>query len=174
MLGQPVGWDDMAALEEEYLQAEEIRLLYVAATRARNLLIVSTYPEKSSLSPWAKLEPFLNGAGELEEIAVEDTPTDPAEDHWRGVQERRPVEPDTVKDACTGDTASSPFPPSVERFEPDREWLLQAGKDFFGPNSPETLATYSTRSIKSLAGAGRSRPRNQEPGRAPSGDRSFT
>jgi len=165
VLGQPVGWDDMAALEEEYLQAEEIRLLYVAATRARNLLIVSTYPEKSSLSPWAKLEPFLNGAGELEEIAVEDTPTDPAEDHWRGVQERRPVEPDTVKDACTGDTASSPFPPSVERFEPDREWLLQAGKDFFGPNSPETLATYSTRSIKSLAGAGRSRPRNQEPGK---------
>ena len=52
VLGQPVGWECFSQKEEEYLEAEENRLLYVAATRAKNLLVVSTYPDKPTNSPW--------------------------------------------------------------------------------------------------------------------------
>ncbi|HHW29660.1 MAG TPA: UvrD-helicase domain-containing protein [Syntrophomonadaceae bacterium] len=52
ILGQPLNWDNYCRREEEYLNAEEMRLLYVAATRAKNLLVVSTYPEKPQASPW--------------------------------------------------------------------------------------------------------------------------
>ncbi len=178
VLGQPVGWDEMAALEERYLEAEEIRLLYVAATRARNLLIISTYPEKSSLSPWEKLEPFLNGARELEEIGVKDAPADQANlhanNHSRGVEipadppvprEEQSSSVDGIKSVCTDESASSPLPATAGEPEFDRELLSKARTNFFGPDSPENLATYSLRSVKSLAGAGRSRPRGREPGK---------
>jgi ATP-dependent helicase/nuclease subunit A len=41
ILGQPTGWDQMAARETEFMRAERQRLLYVAATRAERELIVS-------------------------------------------------------------------------------------------------------------------------------------
>lgn len=52
ILGQPVHWEQFAKAEEQYQEAEEKRLLYVAATRAKNLLIISKYPTKPDLSPW--------------------------------------------------------------------------------------------------------------------------
>jgi len=174
VLGQPVGWDEMALLEEKYLEAEEIRLLYVAATRARNLLIISTYPEKSSLSPWAKLEPFLNGAHELEEIGVEDAPTKLHTDHHLKVADipaGPPAPPeeqsvgDGIKVVPTDESASGTLVPMAGEPEPDCELLSKAGMNFFGPDSPENLATYRLRSVKSLAGAGMSRPRSPEPGK---------
>ena len=63
----PLGWDDRSessfqALEERHETAEERRLLYVAATRARNLLVVSTYPEKPNDGPWSPLYPHLEAA----------------------------------------------------------------------------------------------------------------
>ena len=36
-----------------------MRLLYVAATRAKNLLVVSTYPEKPAASPWSLFKEHL-------------------------------------------------------------------------------------------------------------------
>lgn len=70
-LGQPLNWEDLSAVEQRYQDAEETRLLYVAATRARNLLVVSTYPEKPEKSPWHTLSPHLTDVPELE--APEDT-----------------------------------------------------------------------------------------------------
>ncbi|MGB4044135.1 MAG: PD-(D/E)XK nuclease family protein, partial [Thermacetogeniaceae bacterium] len=58
-LGQPINWDYCCRKEEEYLKAEEMRLLYVAATRAKNLLVVSTYPEKPEASPWSLFKEHL-------------------------------------------------------------------------------------------------------------------
>lgn len=52
-------WGRLQGREEEYLQAEEQRLLYVAATRARDLLVISSYPEKPEKSPWHLLEEEL-------------------------------------------------------------------------------------------------------------------
>src|SRR4029077_13226626 len=51
--------------ELPYLQAEEDRLLYVAATRARELLVVSRSTEKLRSPAWGVLNTFLAGALEL-------------------------------------------------------------------------------------------------------------
>jgi ATP-dependent helicase/nuclease subunit A len=59
-LGRPDGWEALQADEREYLAAEHRRLLYVAATRARDLLVVSR-PGKSGghNRAWAMLDPYL-------------------------------------------------------------------------------------------------------------------
>ncbi len=77
----PIGWyDDTEAAycveEERHEHAEEHRLLYVAATRAERLLVVSTYPEKPNDGPWAPLYEPLQAA-DVPELTVpeEDPPT---------------------------------------------------------------------------------------------------
>ena len=60
----PRGWypdTDTAfmAEEERQEQAEEHRLLYVAATRAERMLVVSTYPKKAGSGYWGDLAPHL-------------------------------------------------------------------------------------------------------------------
>jgi len=79
----PLGWDEPTGdreeafrdREERHEAAEERRLLYVAATRAQKLLVVSTYPEKPTDGPWAPLYPHLDAAEvpELESPNVEAT-----------------------------------------------------------------------------------------------------
>lgn len=55
-LAQPKNWEDYCRLEASYNEAEDIRLLYVAATRARNLLVISSLNHKSNKSnPWLPL-----------------------------------------------------------------------------------------------------------------------
>lgn len=66
ILAQPAGWDAYCAEETCYLDAERIRLLYVAATRARNLLVVVTNEEKPQKSPWYPLEKYLMEAARLD------------------------------------------------------------------------------------------------------------
>lgn len=63
VLAHPAGWAEMQRGEEVYLEAEERRLLYVAATRAAELLVVSRF--KEGRSPWSQLEPFLEGCPAL-------------------------------------------------------------------------------------------------------------
>lgn len=60
LLALPPGWEEAARIEEGYLEGEEMRLLYVAATRARELLVVSRYPAKPDASPW---HPLAEGGG---------------------------------------------------------------------------------------------------------------
>ena len=69
VLGQPVGWEHCSQKEAEYLNAEEMRLLYVAATRAKNLLVVSTYPDKPTASPWHLFDENLTCAPVLDDEA---------------------------------------------------------------------------------------------------------
>jgi ATP-dependent helicase/nuclease subunit A len=55
-LAQPKNWENYCQLEASYNEAEDIRLLYVAATRAKNLLVVSSLNHKSNKSnPWLPL-----------------------------------------------------------------------------------------------------------------------
>lgn len=80
----PRGWDEATEdqsesfreREERQEAAEERRLLYVAATRAQDLLVVSTYSAKSEDGPWAPLYPHLEAAGvpELNVPEREDSP----------------------------------------------------------------------------------------------------
>ncbi|MEW6141248.1 MAG: UvrD-helicase domain-containing protein [Thermodesulfobacteriota bacterium] len=53
LLAQPPGWKELEAAEAQFLEAEELRLLYVAATRAGCGLTVSMRESKAHYSPWA-------------------------------------------------------------------------------------------------------------------------
>ncbi|MEQ8200557.1 MAG: UvrD-helicase domain-containing protein [Syntrophomonadaceae bacterium] len=74
VLAQPASWEAYCAEESQYQDAEKVRLLYVAATRARNLLVVVTNDGKPVKSPWYPLEKYLMEAARLD-IPID---TDPA------------------------------------------------------------------------------------------------
>ena len=67
VLAEPAGWGAYEAEEQAYLGAEENRLLYVAATRARDVLVVSCWANagKRNLRAWGGFHPFLASASEL-------------------------------------------------------------------------------------------------------------
>jgi len=65
-LSQPLDWDKKAEEEKKYLVEEESRLMYVAATRARNLLVISTYEGKLTNRAWGALDGCLASVPELD------------------------------------------------------------------------------------------------------------
>ncbi len=72
LLAQPPAWDAWEAREKAFVEAEGLRLLYVAATRARHRLVVTmrTGGRKAG-NPWQFFEEFLGDAPALAEPAVE-------------------------------------------------------------------------------------------------------
>ena len=67
LLGQPRDWAQHEAAEQQYVDAEGDRLLYVAATRARDLLVVGRYAGQSrSKRAWTAFDPWLTAAAALE------------------------------------------------------------------------------------------------------------
>ncbi|MDA0745508.1 MAG: UvrD-helicase domain-containing protein, partial [bacterium] len=64
-IAEPEGWAEDAEEETRFSSAEDLRLLYVAATRACNLLIVSCYNATPDKGPWALLYPALETVPEL-------------------------------------------------------------------------------------------------------------
>ena len=88
----PAAWEDIfkpQAKQED--AAEEHRLQYVAATRAKRLLVVSRYEEKDEDGFWADLYPFLD-KDEAPELTVpaEATETTPeaAPTSWQPTSRR--------------------------------------------------------------------------------------
>jgi ATP-dependent helicase/nuclease subunit A len=66
-VAEPVGWAAHEAEEQHYLEAEAERLLYVAATRARDALMVGRW-EKPGSGPtraWGEFDAHLGTAAEL-------------------------------------------------------------------------------------------------------------
>jgi ATP-dependent helicase/nuclease subunit A len=61
----PPDWDRLAAEEVEYLKAEGDRLLYVAATRAKDMLVVGRPTKTKEGQAWTDLDPFLQNVPEL-------------------------------------------------------------------------------------------------------------
>ncbi len=61
-LSQPLDWAQKAEEEARYQEAEEERLMYVAATRARNALVISTYGAKMSSRAWEALDDSLEAS----------------------------------------------------------------------------------------------------------------
>jgi ATP-dependent helicase/nuclease subunit A len=66
----PPEWEKYAATEGGYASDEEDRILYVAGTRAKNALVVSTYAEKGEKNPWAFFDPHLREVPELDSPAA--------------------------------------------------------------------------------------------------------
>jgi len=54
-LASPMDWDSLSLDEKLYQQAEEQRLLYVAATRAKDTLLISRIDKYNNYNPWAPL-----------------------------------------------------------------------------------------------------------------------
>ncbi len=66
-LSQPVGWEDKAEEERLYEEAEEQRLMYVASTRAKDCLVVSTYEGAlRGRRAWSSLDDYIHAVPELE------------------------------------------------------------------------------------------------------------
>jgi ATP-dependent helicase/nuclease subunit A len=53
-IARPIGWDEREITEKLFAAAEDDRLLYVAATRAADVLVVSVGPNDAK-NPWGKL-----------------------------------------------------------------------------------------------------------------------
>ncbi len=61
-IAEPPGWEAMEQAEKAYDDAEKARLLYVAATRARDMLVVSIWKQgrsENAHGPWSALAPAL-------------------------------------------------------------------------------------------------------------------
>jgi ATP-dependent helicase/nuclease subunit A len=58
-LAMPLEWEEKAVAEEGFEAAEEVRLLYVAVTRAKEELVVARWHEGPD-SPWQALHPWLD------------------------------------------------------------------------------------------------------------------
>ncbi len=63
VIARPAGWEEKEAEERLYDAAEQDRLLYVAATRAGEELVVSRVAGGESKSPWSGLYPWIDAHG---------------------------------------------------------------------------------------------------------------
>ncbi|MBU4203899.1 MAG: UvrD-helicase domain-containing protein [Acidobacteria bacterium] len=59
IISQPVDWAEFEGEEQKYDDAEVDRLMYVAATRARNMMVVSTYDGNLSNKSWPLIDDNL-------------------------------------------------------------------------------------------------------------------
>ena len=65
VISHPVDWNEKLKTEKKYEEAEEARLMYVATTRARNMMVISTYEENLKYKSWYFLDQYFNEAPEL-------------------------------------------------------------------------------------------------------------
>jgi ATP-dependent helicase/nuclease subunit A len=68
IIGIPPEWYFKVEEEKKYEEAEKRRLEYVAVTRAKNILAVSTYREGSRVKSWEFLYDYLKDAKKIESI----------------------------------------------------------------------------------------------------------
>jgi ATP-dependent helicase/nuclease subunit A len=66
LIGEPAGWAAYQATEQPFLDAEADRLRYVAATRAKELLVISRWLKDGKKKPWTAFDRFLSGIPALE------------------------------------------------------------------------------------------------------------
>jgi len=68
-LAHPPGWDIIAEREKKFIEAEKLRLRYVAATRAGAAMIVSLHTKGRSkrFNPWQCFETYLSEMNEIDD-----------------------------------------------------------------------------------------------------------
>ncbi|AIQ56187.1 UvrD-helicase domain-containing protein [Paenibacillus borealis] len=70
VIAHPPGWQELAERERLYMNAEKERLLYVAATRAKQLMIISRYPDQPAKDPWSSFDSGIQEDIELDDPVV--------------------------------------------------------------------------------------------------------
>jgi len=74
LLAHPPDWELLASREQQFQAAENHRLLYVAATRARDRLIVTLRGKRADSNPWQPLAGQLADAPELPDPGPQQPP----------------------------------------------------------------------------------------------------
>ena len=74
VLAVPADWDAKEAAERRFEAAEDVRLLYVAATRAKEELLVARWMDSPDFSPWRALHPWLDERAALLELEAAPPP----------------------------------------------------------------------------------------------------
>ncbi len=123
IVAQPVEWEVDKAEEALFAQAEEVRLLYVAATRAENLLVVSVF-DSFPKGPWTPLKNPLADVPELESAPLPEAAERVAPEDGPGhaellqqAQERlnRAKEPTYAQRSVTGEREEATPAPAKSR-----------------------------------------------------------
>lgn len=70
VIAHPPGWAELVEKERHYMNAEKERLLYVAATRAKQLMIISRYPDRPAIDPWSSFESGIQDDRELDDPVI--------------------------------------------------------------------------------------------------------
>jgi ATP-dependent helicase/nuclease subunit A len=65
LIGIPAGWDTHEDIEQRYRDAEITRLLYVASTRARDLLVIGQCDKAGNNKAWNEFSSYLASCPEL-------------------------------------------------------------------------------------------------------------
>jgi ATP-dependent helicase/nuclease subunit A len=75
ILAQPPGWEELSAEEGRFAAAEYTRLQYVAATRARSMLVITRKTKRRNTNPWDFFSPYLDGFPPLDDPGAQRAPT---------------------------------------------------------------------------------------------------
>jgi len=76
LLAHPAHWESLAEREREFARAEELRLRYVAATRAGAATIITQRCRQNSSNPWCHFEPFIDESGDLPDPGEPEQPVE--------------------------------------------------------------------------------------------------
>ncbi|HYW09211.1 MAG TPA: UvrD-helicase domain-containing protein, partial [Longimicrobium sp.] len=88
VLARPARWDEYAAMEAEWVAVEEVRLLYVAATRAMDELVVARCAKTAETSAWRPFHDALDAGTELRITVAEPEPRPLLEDDAQAILAR--------------------------------------------------------------------------------------
>ena len=74
LLAHPPQWDDLAQREQRFLEAEALRLRYVATTRAGAALIITRKDSGSGASPWKYFHEHIGSDREIDDFGPASIP----------------------------------------------------------------------------------------------------
>ncbi|MBU4194916.1 MAG: PD-(D/E)XK nuclease family protein [Actinobacteria bacterium] len=73
-LARPAGWEAMAQKEKRFTRAEELRLRYVAATRAGAAMMITEKVKGNRYNPWKYFEPYIPVGREMTDPGGQEPP----------------------------------------------------------------------------------------------------
>ena len=133
------GYEAAAEAEKRMRDAEAVRLLYVAATRARDHLVVSMYRPEKRQSPASTIANLLEGSGDL----------------WRPLTDLADFSPPAQSTASNRDDVD----PSQHSLQARRQWIEDRERVIKRQGRPVSVAATG------LANAEKEEPETDEPWR---------
>lgn len=124
ILGKTRDWKTWQAIETTFLEAEEDRLLYVAATRAKHLLVVSG-AFKNHKNPWERLLRNVKDDHILQISEMEPETTLEASTHWQETKEFKLIEEDSWLESLSRPSYHRKSPTDMDEKKLEAMWLVE-------------------------------------------------